>query len=86
MPFFPPLSVRARVTLALTSIMTSILTMALLLDIAPSAEKETLRGRATLAQTIGYSALVQMGRDGDIEAFRALLEKTVEIDPDLSID
>ena len=83
MPFFPPLSVRARVTLALTSIMTSILTMALLLDIAPSAEKETLRGRATLAQTIGYSALVQMGRDGDIEAFRALLEKTVEIDPDL---
>ena len=85
MSFFRNISVRTRLTLALTCIVTTVLTLALMLGIVPSAEQETLQGRATLAQTLGYAALLQIGQGGDqgLEAFQELLQKTVEHNPDL---
>jgi len=85
MPFFKPFSVRTRLSIALSCIVSTVLTVALALNIAPSAEDETLKGRAALAQTVGYSALQDLSR-GDsqsLDTFRELLTKTVEHHPDL---
>ena len=85
MSFFKNISVRTRLALALTCIVTSVLTLALILGIVPSAEQETLKGRATLAQTLGYAALLQISQGGDqgLDAFQELLQKTIERNPDL---
>ncbi len=85
MSFFKQVSVRTRLSLALTCIVTTVMTLALILNIAPSAEQETLKGRAALAQTIGYAALFQLSQ-GDAQgtdAFRELLQKMVENNSEL---
>ena len=85
MSFFKSISVRTRLALALTCIVTSVMTLALILGIVPSAEQETLKGRATLAQTLGYAALLQLSQGDEIglEGFQELLQKTMERNPDL---
>ncbi|MFO1006646.1 MAG: response regulator [Planctomycetaceae bacterium] len=85
MSFLKPLSVRTRLAIALSCIVSTVLTLALALNIAPSAENETLKGRAALAQTIGYAALLQFGQNGteSYDSIQELLAKTVEHNPDL---
>ncbi len=85
MPLIKPLSVRTRLAIALSCIVSTVLTLALALNVAPSAENETLKGRAALAQTIGYAALLQLSQGGSqsLDSFRELLSKTVEHHPDL---
>ncbi len=85
MSIFKNISVRTRLALALTCIVTTVMTLALFLGIVPSAEQETLQGRATLAKTLGYAALLQLSQ-GDVhgmESFQELIQKTVEYDHDL---
>ena len=85
MALFKPISVRTRLSIALSCIVSTVLTLALAFNIAPSAEEATLKGRAALAQTIGYAGLLQLnqGEAQGIEAFREMLTKTVEHQPDL---
>ena len=85
MPFLKPLSVRTRLAIALSCIVSTVLTLALALNIAPSAENETLKGRAALAQTIGYASLLQFSQNGteSYDSIQELLAKTVEHNPDL---
>ena len=85
MSFFKNISVRTRLSLALTCIVTTAMTLAMILGVLPSAEQETLKGRASLAQTLGYAALLQLSQDQEhgIKVFQELVEKTVERNPDL---
>ncbi len=85
MSFFKNISVRTRLSLALTCIVTTAMTLAMILGVLPSAEQETLKGRASLAQTLGYAALMQLSQDQEhgLEAFHELVAKTVERNPDL---
>jgi PAS domain S-box-containing protein len=85
MSFFKYISVRTRLALALTCIVTTVLTLALMLGIVPSADQESLQGRAALAQTLGYAALLQFsqGDEQGLAEFEELLKKTVEVNPEL---
>ena len=79
------LSIRTRLALALTCIVTSAMTIAMIADIAPSFEKEVLRGRSALAQSLGYSALTLAGEgdEASVAKFQELLTQIVEKNPDL---
>lgn len=82
---FKHLSIRTRLALALTCIVTSAMTVAMIADIAPSYEKEILRGRSVLAQSLGYSALTLIGQgdEGGVAKFQELLTQIASKNPDV---
>jgi PAS domain S-box-containing protein len=85
MNLFKFLSIRTRLAMALTCIVTSAMTVAMIADIAPSFEKEVLRGRSALAQSLGYSALtlVGQGEESSVVRFQEMLTQIVAKNPDL---
>jgi PAS domain-containing protein len=82
---FKFLSIRTRLAMALTCIVTSAMTVAMIADIAPSFEKEMLRGRTALAQSLGYSALTLVGQgdESSVVRFQEMLTQIVAKNPDL---
>jgi PAS domain S-box-containing protein len=82
---FKYLSIRTRLALALTCIVTSAMTVAMIADIAPSFEKEVLRGRSVLAQSLGYAALTLVGQgdESQMAQFQEMLAQIVSKNPDL---
>ncbi|RLS52970.1 MAG: response regulator [Planctomycetota bacterium] len=85
MSFLKNISVRFRLALALTCIVTSGLTVAMITSITPSVENEILRGRAALTHALGYSAptLVESGSSEGIERFHELLKQVVDKNADI---
>lgn len=85
MKLFKSFSVRTRLAIALTCIVTTVMTLALVTNIAPSPEEEALQGRAALAQVLGYAALMEISR-GDspsMQPFETLLQQTLKEHPEL---
>ncbi len=82
---FKYLSIRTRLALSLTCIVTSAMTVAMIADIAPSIEKEVLRGRSVLAQSLGYAALTLVGQgdESQMAQFQEMLAQIVSKNPDL---